>query len=205
MIIRYANSKVNLNPRKRFSASNASTTVENRAIILRNLCIDPKLSYAWYVIDISSGQAIFKSDYSNRSTISYMPETTNDLLIRAYVKASNGQRKSAIVSALTYNGNLGCYEKTEKYPYMNLAYRGHSYEEINNNTFVFRIDMDYSLPYSVKWYIYKNGGIYYVNTTANIDEFKFSFDQPGNYTVMYYITTPNGENLFYNYDQIAIL
>ena len=56
----------------------------------------------------------------------------------------------------------------------------------------------------IKWYIYRNGGYYDNLSITDKKELTYTFDKPGKYTVMYYLTTLNGDNEFWNFEQIEV-
>ncbi len=193
--------EINLETRERFSANDVDIHSEDQTLIAKSRCTLKNMAYAWYLIDIQNANVVYKQDYSYEPEFKYdVPE--GEYLLKAYMKAANGQRKSEIVAhILCENGELSIINTSSEH--WNLKYYNNSVEQISDSTYQFNINFDYSWNYTVRWYIYRNGG-YYTNFTTNEKHIEYTFDEPGNYTVMYYLTTPNGDNLFWNYPSVLI-
>lgn len=196
-----SNTIINLQSRERFNADDVELTANQNSLLAKNTCTLENMAYAWYLIDINNAQIIHKQDYSYDSTFEYnVPE--GEFLLKAYVKSPSGQRKSEIVSHLICKDNiLQIIDNNDEN--WNLQYIGNSMTQLSENTYHFQVDLEYSWNYQIKWYVYKNGGYYTVFST-NENYMDFSFKEPGNYTIMYYLTTPNGDNEFWNYPTITI-
>lgn len=162
-------------------------------------------SYAWYVIDKNSAQAVYKSEYSEKNSFVYSFEKEGAFFIRAYAKDQYDQRKQKVICSITYDSqNNQWVNNTVDYPYLNLKYNGQSYEHISDNKYRFTVDYDYSWNSQILWYIYKNGAGFDSFTTQNEKSMEYEFVEPGKYTVMYYLKTPNGNNEFWNFEEIEV-
>ena len=85
-----------------------------------------------------------------------------------------------------------------------IEYRGQKAGQLDEDTFLFTVDYGYSLNSKIKWYVYRNGGYYTSLTKVNDPQLEYTFPEPGFYTVMYYLTTANGDNEFWNFEGINI-
>ena len=122
------------------------------------------------------------------------------------MKSNNGaMRKSKIVAEINYDEEVENYTiLNDSDKDLNLIYNGHSSQKITEKKFKFNIDLHYDWNYRVKWYIYKNGG-YYDNFTNNSkSSMEYTFDEPGVYTVMYYLTTSNGDNEYWSFEEFEV-
>ena len=124
-------------------------------------------------------------------------------MVKAYVRSKNGHRRSAITSAVDVNPEGIAKDVTNAYPYLNLQYNGQKMEPLSDSQYRFIIDYDYSWTSSVLWYVYRNGG-YYDSLRTDNGILDYTFTEPGQYTVMYYLTTANGDNEFWNFSEIHI-
>mgnify|MGYP001009850928 CR=1 FL=1 len=197
--------RINLQERQRFYPDKISMQLSGRHIKLQNLAQTADgLFYAWYIVS-KDGRVTFKSDYSESSDLEYDLNGESEYFVKAYVKSKLGQRKSAIVAALHYDPLSQSYQNvTDQYPYLNLAYNGQEFEKIDKRNYIFKVNFDYSWNYMIKWYIYRNGGYYDSLSITDKKELAYTFDKPGKYTVMYYLTTLNGDNEFWNFEQIGV-
>lgn len=185
-----------LKPREHFDLQNVVVQTNGTILTADNLTAREDLSYAYYLIDKLTATTILKSDYAESPVFSCtVPQ--GEYLLKAYVKSKNGQRKSAIIAEIA---NVSGDEATvvNDGSVYNLNYKGQTLEQIDESTYKFSVDFDYSWNFNIKWYIYKNGG-YYTTMNSSGRDLTYSFDEPGNYTVMYYLTTPNGDNEFWNF------
>ena len=157
------------------------------------------------MIDKSSAQVVYKSEYSEKNNFVYSFEQEGDFFIKAYAKDRYNQRKQEVICSITYDSKSNQWvNNTKDYPYLNLEYNGQSYEQISDNKYRFTVDYDYSWNSQILWYIYKNGAGFDSFTTQNENSMEYEFIEPGKYTVMYYLKTPNGDNEFWNFEEIEV-
>ena len=162
------------------------------------------LNYAWYLIDMENAEVVERRSYTEENTVTFTIDEDGTHLIKAYMSSQNGeQRSSSVIAALEKKGD-SIVDVTDSYPYLNLEYLGHHIQQIDEKTYDFVIDFNYSWNFSIAWYIYKDGGIYFSESTSNTNHRKYSFSEPGTYTIMYYLKTPNGDNEFWNFSEIVI-
>ena len=198
--------KISLTPRERIQMNNFSVnkTGENSFEFV-NEYIHEGISYAWYVINKATSAVEFKSDYSNDNIFNYTFTREGEYLIKAYAKDKYNQRKQCIIADILYDHEKNQWlNTTDQYPYLNLEYNGHSYKNVSDNTYEFIIDYNYSWNSQIKWYVYKNGAYYTSFSTENENRTIIKFEEAGKYTVMYYLKTPNGNNEYWNFEQINI-
>lgn len=163
--------------------------------------------YAWYIVDKQSAAVKVKKGYSQDSTFEYtFSEENKEYLLKAYVKSLNGRyRTSKIVAEIGWNEELNKYVlKSLQDDDWNLSYFGHKMECIEDGYYRFSVLLDYKWNYKVHWYVYKNGGYYSSFMRHNESCMEFEFIEPGTYTVMYYLKTPNGDNEFWNFSELVI-
>ena len=162
-----------------------------------------------YLIGARSGKAVYKGTFQEELTDScdLSGFSGEDLLVKAYVRSDvYPQRKSAIAAALIWDEASQSFRTDDgsRYPYLNLRYLGQHSDQTGENSYSFTIDYQYSLTVSQKWYIYKNGGYYAMKTTKDSDTLDYTFTEPGDYTIIYYLHTLTGDTEFRNFAQIHI-
>lgn len=185
-----------LQSREHFSPDNVIVKTNGDTLTAENLMVREDLTYAYYLIDKSTATVALKSDYVESPVFSCMVPQ-GEYLLKAYSKSENGQRKSAIIAEIENISGDEAAIVNEDAIY-NLDYKGQNMEQVNDSTYKFSVDFDYSWNFNIKWYIYRNGG-YYTTISSTEKDLIYSFEEPGNYTVMYYLTTPNGDNEFWNF------
>lgn len=160
-------------------------------------------NYAYYLINYDTGD-IQKTDYSRSLKAVITANEEAVYLLKGYIKTTNGvQRVSKILGAYQYKN--GQFEDVSKeYPYLNLKYIGHHMEKVSDKTFRFYVDYLYSWNSSIAFYVYKDGGGYAYYKKNDSDFLEFTFEEPGKYTILYYLSTSNGDNEFWNFEQIDI-
>ncbi len=171
---------------------------------------DPEeCQYAIYLINAKTLNAVYKGTFSQERTLSLdlSEYSGEDLLIRTYVKSNRyPQRKHMVTAALVWDNQCGQYfaDDGTVYPYLNFERLGQSMEKTGGNSYLFTIDYRCSFPVQQRWYIYRNGGYYTNFTTVDENTLSYTFTEPGDYTVMYYLKTKLGDNEFWNFDQIHV-
>lgn len=161
---------------------------------------------AWYVIDKNSAEVSYKTEYSHNNSFEYKFEVPGDYLIKAYTKSQNNRyRCSRIVAAISYDSEKMQFENvTDRFPFLNLKYNGQEMRRIGEKSYQFMVDYNYSWNSNIRWYIYRNGGYFTSFLTNNENEIEYNFEKPGKYTVIYYLSTPNGDNEYWNFPEIEI-
>lgn len=178
--------------------------IDQDEVTMTNNFSSENWNYAWYLTNMETAEVVERISYSEENTARFQLQEDGIYLIKAYMSSKNGtQRSNSIVSALEKNGN-SVTEVTDSYPYLNLEYNGHNIAQLDQNTYRFTVDFNYSWNFSIAWYIYKDGGIYFSENTSNTNQREYTFTEPGSYTVMYYLKTPNGDNEFWNFPAIII-
>lgn len=198
-----ANRQISLTSRQRVDPMAVSVSQQDNLFTFTNQNTIDGLQYAWYILDRNTAKVLFKTDYSTDPQLSYRFDEAGNYLVKAYVRSSNGHRRSAITSAVDVNPEGIAKDVTNAYPYLNLQYNGQKMEPLSDSQYRFIIDYDYSWTSSVLWYVYRNGG-YYDSLRTDNGILDYTFTEPGQYTVMYYLTTANGDNEFWNFSEIQI-
>lgn len=201
-----SNINIQLSQRDRLDMSNFSIkkTADNRFQFTNHYEAEGT-SYAWYIIEKNSAEVIYKSEFEKSNSFEYEFETEGEYLIKAYAKDRYGQRKQKTIGVVSYNTlQYKWVDNTENYPNLNLVYNGHSFKQLSERKFQFHVDFDYSLDSRILWYIYKDGAAYESFATQKEKNMEYEFIEPGNYTVIYYLKTANGDNQLWNFDEIKI-
>lgn len=200
--------EIALQPRERLHADNVVINKnDNHTFSFSNLAGEgSEATYAWYVIDKVTATPVFKTEYRTTADFQYTFENEGNYLIKAYIQDKNGRyRTGRIVAEIGYDKNNDSYQiiqGTEND--LNLVYLGHEYKKGENNAYNFKVNFSYSWNYRILWYIYKDGSYYTNFVTENVSDMDYEFKEPGNYTVMYYLKTPNGDNEYWNFEEITI-
>ncbi len=185
-----------LQSRKHFDLDDVVVQMEGDTLTTDSHMNRGDLLYAYYLVDKQTATPILKSDYAESPVFSCtVPQ--GEYLLKVYVKAKNGQRKSAMIAEIANIAGDEAVLVSDGSLY-NLDYKGQTMEQIDESTYRFAVDFDYSWNFNIKWYIYRNGG-YYTSLNSSEKDLIYSFEEPGSYTVMYYLTTPNGDNEFWNF------
>lgn len=199
--------KIELKARTQITADDITVISKDaNTFIFQNNNTKEMNSYAWYIIDKHSASVVHKEPYSTNAVFEYEFGTPGEYFVKAYTKSENGRyRCSSIVAVIMYDETTNQYtDVTAEYPYLNLQYNGHKITQIDNYTYNFELDYNYSWNSNVRWYIYKNGGYYANFTTLNKKNMEYTFTEPGSYTVIYYLSTPNGDNEYWNFSALNI-
>ena len=205
--IRFAGQTLVCQPRARFYPD-AQVTVTSDGQVSAAAQPFENCLYAWYLVNAQTGEAFYKSEFTQDTQLSYPLSGQNtDILVKCYIRSAQyPQRKSAMVAALVYDEATGTYrvDDATKYEFLNLEYHGQRCEKTGENTYRFEIDYDYSWNSSQRWYVYRNGTYYTVVATKNEHTLEYTFTEPGSYTVSYYLRTSNGDCEFWDFDAILI-
>ena len=177
---------------------------DNEIMLQNNVSNAEMWNYAWYLTDVGSAAALEKSPYSESNKINFKIEEDGIYTVKAYMRAKEGnERTSKVVAAIQKKDDI-IVDITEEVPYLNLEYSGHDIEKVKEDTYKFSVHYNYFGNTSIAWYIYKDGGSYAFEKTNNVNFIEYHFTEPGSYTVMYYLQTPNGDNEFWNFGEIVI-
>lgn len=194
-------------PRTRLDLA-ADVKIDSAKILSAAIIPNEDCLYAYYLINAESGEAFYKSEFSDSSQLTYdLSGETEDVLIKGYVRSTQyPQRKSAILAALVYDEDSMGYtvDSGEKYPFLNLQYYGHHFEQVSKDTYNFVIEYDYSWDTTQRWYVYRNGSYYTVLQTKNESSLEYTFTEPGEYTISYYLRTANGDYEFWDFPVVTI-
>lgn len=116
-----------------------------------------------------------------------------------YVSEDNQVKKQNIVAKIDFTKN-GFEDVTENY---NLNFGIDSLDFTNKgNDYTFTVNTNYFWNMKYKWYIYRNGAFY--DNESDDEVLDYTFSEPGEYTVSFYVTTPNGDREYWNYPIIEI-
>lgn len=177
---------------------------DNEIMLQNNVSNAEMWNYAWYLTDVGSAAALEKSPYSESNKINFKIKEDGIYTVKAYMRAKEGnERTSKVVAAIQKKDDI-IVDITEEVPYLNLEYSGHDIEKVKEDTYKFSVHYNYFGNTSIAWYIYKDGGSYAFEKTNNVNFIEYHFTEPGSYTVMYYLRTPNGDNEFWNFGEIVI-
>lgn len=193
--------------RERFRIT-AETEILSDSMVQVTAQPQEKCTYAYYLTNMETGNVIYRGSFSPNPVFQYdLKGQTQDVLVKLYVQSCTyPQRKSAIVSALVYDKETGQYsvDEGERYPFLNFRYYGHRVEKLSENEYQFTVDYDYSWNTKQRWYVYRNGNYHSLHRTSNQNTFCTTFQEPGEYTVLYYVRTSNGDHIFRNFQAIPV-
>lgn len=191
--------------RQRPNFENIEVEVYDDEIRLVNNVNNPEMwNYAWYLTEMESANVLEKSSYSESNEMNFKIEEDGTYIIKAYMRAKEGNERTSQIVAVIQKEEDVIVDITEKVPYLNLEYLGQDIEKIEDNTYKFSVYYNYFWNTSIAWYIYKDGGSYGYEQTNNVNFIEYHFTEPGSYTIMYYLRTPNGDNQFWNFEEIVI-
>lgn len=189
--------------KENYSFANITKSIDGNVVTLENTPENVESwNYAWYLINKDSAEVVERISYSEDNSARFTIETEGTYFVKAYMRSANGkERASEIIYALKYENNE-LIDITYEFPFLNLEYMGNKIDKIDDNTWRFTVNYNYSWDTSISWYIYKDGGFYSSERTENINYREYQFTEPGSYTVMYYLRTSNGDNEFWNFEQV---
>ncbi|MDU5141607.1 MAG: alginate lyase family protein [Paenibacillus dendritiformis] len=197
-----------LKDRTRFDISKILITeLKNNSFHIVNQSEAPEgTQYAWYLIEQSTKETVFKTVYMNENSIILdIPNTNSEkvYLLKAYMRSSLYQRKQEIVGKFQMNSVSMKYEFITPKRY-GLRINSKRIEQTGERTYRFIVDYDYSFNIRIQWLIYKNGGAKESIFIDNSGLFEYSFPEKGVYAVMFYFRTSGGDNEFYCFPEIEI-
>ncbi len=155
-------------------------------------------SYAWYIIK-ENGEVEERITWSSENTLEYFFKDQENYLVKSYLRDDYGVRKQKMIAKFDYiNGQF--FDVSKNYE-LNFYINKLKYSNIGNK-YTFTVDTNYFWDTSYKWYIYKDG-VYYTTLQSN-NILEYEFEEPGNYTVSFYVKTKNGDREFWNYPILSI-
>ncbi|WP_269477113.1 DUF6270 domain-containing protein [Hominibacterium faecale] len=202
----FGENKIKLDARKRKNLDAVAVKISERQIMIHDMerSIDEGCEYEYELIRADTGLIFYKKVYSNNDKcISELPE--NDVLVKGKLRRNGKEICKKMIAYIKYDSKLKeHYLDTSNYPFLNLIYKGQHIEKIEEEGYTFIVDIEYSLNYKIKWYVYRNGVYEFVTLTENLNTFTYYFKKAGSYTVSYYIMTGSGENQMYSFKRIMI-
>lgn len=165
------------------------------------LCVEPSevipgVDYAWSLLQKDTGKVLAHTDWKQLSSVEFaLPDC--DVLLEACVRDPYGQISKSIVGA--WEGQN--YTEPDL---LNYRHTADTITQLSDNCYQFTAGLDYSLGYSLRWYVYRNGSYYSVQTISNANTFEYTFHEPGCYTVSYYIRTQSGDYEYWSFPSLQI-
>lgn len=177
---------------------------DNKLRINDSLPNNDSFEYEYELIDKNTYLIFKKKLYSNDDVFEEVLPP-KDILIKGKLRRKGKELNKKVIAYIKYNIETEThYIANDDYPFLNLYYRGHCYNKKDDNEYQFKVLIDYSFDYKVKWYVYRNGAYHTVQMTENENIFCYKFESPGSYTVTYYVMTNLGEKYMYNFESIII-
>lgn len=200
----FGRDKIYLHKRKRPTIDNLKIEIKDDKLLIEDKDVLNESEYEYEIIDPTTSLIIYKQRYSSVSKMIYkLPH--KDVMVKCKIKENGLEQIKRNIAYIQYNTNNETHNLNSKdYPFLNILYNGHHVEKQEGNEYKFIVDFDYSLDYSIRWYIYKNGGYYYTTVINNSNEFLYDFTSSGMYTVSYYLISKAGEKYLYNFKVINI-
>lgn len=197
--------EIELKARKRIHAGKVKIEKNSDdTFTFSNLNTEEGTSYAWYVINEQTLTPIVRTDYSTDADFKYTFEGKGNYLIKAYTRSNNGRyRCSRLVAEVIYDEEKEEYHCTDADGF-NLVYLGHESKKKGDRCYEFIVDFEYEWSYNISWYVYRNGKYYDSFAVQDESDIQYTFTEPGNYIVEYYLRTQNGDNEVWNFEEINI-
>ena len=145
--------------------------------------------YEWRLLDQNTGEILCHTDWNSDPSAEFsVPECA--FLAQVSVRDCYGQVNRLIVGAWSALETDRSFTEADTLNYHHLP---DTIQKIENHTYRFTAGLEYSLSYTLRWYIYRNGSYHSVRTIENTNTFEHTFDEPGSYTVSYYVRTLAGD------------
>ena len=159
-----------------------------------------QFEYEWSLLQKDTSEVIYHTDWGRQSSAEFpIPECA--FLVKVSARDAYGQIKSSVVGSWSdiHEGRTFTCADT-----LNYFHSSDSITPLGENTYQFTAGLDYSLNYSLRWYIYRNGSYYTVQTIHDSNTFEYTFEEPGTYTISYYIRTQVGDYEYWTLPSFAI-
>lgn len=95
-----------------FTSEDFDIKIENKSVIITNKYVNDDITYAWYVIDNNTNEAIIKESYTASNFYKFSPTIAGTFKIQSYIKDRNGNRKSIIAITISYDGEKITLDKS---------------------------------------------------------------------------------------------
>lgn len=121
----------------------------------------------------------------------------SECCVSVQIKTPDGYKLKGIVGAFRFNQDTKKFDvvSDEISKYHALYIADSSLKFINKDTIEISADIDYFWHYVVQWYIYKDGQCVKWQGTTNSAKIEYQFTSTGNYYIMIYVVTPDGDRL----------
>lgn len=200
----FGDDKIYLYKRNRPTIDNLIVEVKEDKLLIEDNNVLNKCEYEYEIINPTTSLILYKQRYSKTNKMIY-DLSQQDIVVKCKIKENDVEQLKSNIAYIKYNANNGSYDVDDKdYPFLNILYNGHYIEKKRGNEYRFIVDFDYSLDYSIRWYIYKNGGYYYTIVINDSNEFLYDFTSSGMYAVSCYLISKTGEKYFYEFKAINI-
>lgn len=157
--------------------NNTEATITNRATS------SEKLTYAFYLLDKDNGKKVTSTSYSYENSTKFDLDKGQSYALIGYMRNKSYETSKKLIGYIESNKDGFTFTRLsqhEQEPYAGKK----SYSKIGNKTYKFDVQMSNMNMINTAWYIYKDGASFdYVANQS--DELEYTFDEPGNYTVIY--------------------
>lgn len=155
----------------------------------------------WQIYDKKWGKVI-REQITQGTTAIFDLDFYVDVYVKALIRSTDRQIVKTFFSALHYDRSTGKF--VEAVPDTK------SFDLVINNQYIerekerirFYIGYQYFWNCRINWHLYKDGGHYMHKFTVDENVFECQLTVPGTYTMMYYISGPDGERQFYSFPEI---
>lgn len=156
--------------------------------------------YKWSLLRKDTGELLHQTDWCKNSSAELsVPECA--FLVKVSVRDDYGQLRSSVVGLWSDIHTNRAYTDSHS---LNYSHSSDTITPLGKNAYQFTAGMDYALDYALRWYIYRNGSYYTVQTIHNSNTFSYTFDKPGTYTISYYIRTQIGDYEYWTLPSFTI-
>jgi hypothetical protein len=145
--------------------------------------------YEWHLLDRNTGKTLCNTGW-NTDFSAELAAPEFAFLVKVSSRDSYGQIKCRTVGAWSGKETNRIFTDGETLNYYHLP---DTVQQVGDYTYRFTAGLKYSLGYTLRWYIYRNGSYHSVRSINNSSSFEHKFQESGRYTVSYYIRTQDGD------------
>lgn len=123
-------------------------------------------------------------------------------VLKANITTQKGVKIRSVVALIVYNpeSNKFVIMKEETTPY-NIPKVENIMEKMSHNKMRYTLSYKYFWDAKINWFMYKDGGCVWHYCGVNSITMDYEFQEPGQYAMMYYIESGDGEKKFYSFPE----
>ncbi|MBQ6570464.1 MAG: alginate lyase family protein [Clostridia bacterium] len=197
-----AGKSADIKTRARCGFENVTITANKSSVILSNPNeVDYPVEYGWDMYN-GAGEIVASSEFSKNDGCTLKFEGEGKFYVVSKIKYPYDSVKRKMVGVIwAKDGNSK--DISDQFDCLNLKYNGYQFEKTEDNKYRVSLSFDYSGSTGFRWYLYKNGsGVQYDITAEPF--FEYTIEEPGTYSVIFYIRTTDGQNYCYNTEEFEV-